>query len=75
MQNHNLGTNNEKMCADSLSGNTPQSIWPICLNRPIIWDIFEKISSHVHCLWLLVCIYCSVLDFVVQTKSYDYYTA
>ena len=25
---------------------TPQFIWHICPNRPIIWDIFEKISHH-----------------------------
>ena len=25
----------------------PQFIWPICPNRPIIWDIFEKSSLHM----------------------------
>ena len=28
--------------------NTPQFIWPILQNRPIIWNIFEKAMSIVH---------------------------
>ena len=40
-----------RMCADIISTentlNTPQFIWPICPNRPIIWDIFEKSSHHM----------------------------
>ena len=45
----------DKMCADSSTGNTPntpQFIQPICPNRPIIWNIFEKSCHHisiVHC--------------------------
>ena len=53
IENHGPKTNNDKMCADSSTGNTPnisQFIQPICPNRPIIWDIFQKkLSSHVHC--------------------------
>ena len=52
MENHGLGTHNDKMCAEILTGNTPQLIQPICPNRPIISDIFEKKStSHVHWLY------------------------
>ena len=28
--------------AESSTGNSPQSIWPICPYRLILWDIFEK---------------------------------
>ena len=52
MENRGLGTHNDKMCAESLTGNTPntpQFIWPICPKRPIIWDIFEK-SPHNMCI-------------------------
>ena len=48
MKNHDLGTPNDKMCANSLTGNTPniqQFIRPICPNQPIFWNIFEN-SSH-----------------------------
>ena len=52
MENSEVGTHNDKLCADSLTGNTlntPQFIRPICPNWPIIWDIFwKKLSSHVH---------------------------
>ena len=50
MENHGLGTNNDKICAESLTGNTPntpQFIQPICPNRPSIWDIFEKRPHHL----------------------------
>ena len=50
MGNHGAGTQNDKMCADSSTGNipnTPQFIRPICPNQPIIWDIFEKSSHHM----------------------------
>ena len=50
MENHGLGTHNDKMCAESSTGNTPntpQFIRPICHNWPIIWDIFEKNSYHM----------------------------
>ena len=44
-------TIDEKMCAKISTGNTPntnnQFIWPICPNRPIIWDIFEKSPHHM----------------------------
>ena len=58
MENHRLGTNNDKICADSSTGNTPQFIWPIRQNRLIIWDLFEKSSHHmsivhVGLLWAL----------------------
>ena len=52
MENHGLGTDNDKMCAEISTGNTPntlQSIRSLCPNQPLIWDIFEKKSlSHVH---------------------------
>ena len=50
MENHGLETYNDIMCADTSTGNTtntPQFIWPICPNQPIIWDIFEKSSYHM----------------------------
>ena len=49
MENHGLGTHNDKIWADSLirnAPNTPQFIWLICPHQPIIWDIFKKISHH-----------------------------
>ena len=46
MKNRGLGTHNEKIFADISTGNTPQFIWPICPNLPIIWVIFEKKTSH-----------------------------
>ena len=42
IKSHGLGTQNDNICADSSTANTPRFIWPICTNRPIIWDIFEK---------------------------------
>ena len=39
MENHGLGTHNDKMCADSTTRNTPntpQFIRPISQNWPII---------------------------------------
>ena len=50
MKKHGLGTQNGKMCPESLTGNTPnipQFIRPICPNQPIIWDIFEKKPHHM----------------------------
>ena len=50
MEKHGLVTHIDKMCADSLTENTPntpQFILPVCPNRPIFWDIFEKGSHHV----------------------------
>ena len=50
MENHGLGTHNDKMCAEISTENTPnttQFIRPICPNRPIIWDIFEKSPHHM----------------------------
>ena len=50
MNNHGLETNNDKICAESSTENapnTPQFIWPLCLNWPIIWDIFEKSPLHM----------------------------
>ena len=50
MENHGLRSHNDKVCADNSTGNTPnssQSVRPICPNRPIIWDIFEKYSHHM----------------------------
>ena len=47
MENHELGTHNDNLCADSSTGNTPQFICPISPNWPIIWDIFEKSSHHM----------------------------
>ena len=37
MENQGLGTSNDKICAESSTGNVPnapQFIWPICPNRP-----------------------------------------
>ena len=47
MENHRLGTYNDKMCAEISTGYTPQLIRPVCPNRPIIWDIFEKSPYHM----------------------------
>ena len=47
MENHGLGTHNDKMCAEILTQNTPQFIRPIFPNRPIISDIFEKSPHHM----------------------------
>ena len=47
MENHGLGTHNDKMYAEILTGNTPQFIQSICPNRPIISDIFEKKPNHM----------------------------
>ena len=44
MENHGLGTRNDNICDDSLTGNTPnasQLLRPFCPNWPIIWGIFE----------------------------------
>ena len=44
------GTHNDKMCAEILTGNTPntpQLIRPIGQNQPIIWDILEKSPHHM----------------------------
>ena len=53
MENHELGTHNDKMCAAILTGNsqnTPQLIRPIRQNRPIIWDFLEKSPHHMSTL-------------------------
>ena len=42
MEDHELGTHNDKMCAEISTG-----VWPICPNRPFIWDIFEKSPHHM----------------------------
>ena len=50
MENHGLGTHNDKICAHSSTENTPsipQFIRPKSPNRPIIYDIFEKSSHHM----------------------------
>jgi hypothetical protein len=50
MKNHELGIHNDKRCADSLTGNTPnipQFIRHICPNQPIVWDIFENSTHHM----------------------------
>ena len=42
MENHGLGTHNDKICTEMSTGNTPntpQLIRPIHQNRPIFWDI------------------------------------
>ena len=53
MENHGLGAYKDKIYAKSsteCTTNTSKFIQPICPNRWIIWDIFEKKpSSHVHC--------------------------
>ena len=46
MEGHELGTHIDKVCADSSTGTTPQSIQPFFPNLPIIWDIFKKTSPH-----------------------------
>ena len=51
MINHGLGKQHEKMCAEILTENTPnttpQLIRPIHQNWPIIWDILEKSPHHM----------------------------
>ena len=48
-----IGIQNDKMFAEILTGNThntpntPKFKRPICPNRPIIWDIFEKNPYHM----------------------------
>ena len=44
-RNNGLGTYNYKICAESSTGNfpnTPQFILPVFPNLPIIWDILKK---------------------------------
>ena len=56
------------MCVDSLPGyspNIPQFIWPICPNRPIICDIFEKISYHMSIVHDHICS-CSHIHFIMS---------
>ena len=51
MENHGLRTHNNKVCAESSTGNTqniPLFFRPICPNRPLIWDIVKKPPSYVH---------------------------
>ena len=43
MENHRVGTLNDKMCTDSSTGKNQNLFWP---NQPIIWDILEK-SHHM----------------------------
>ena len=60
MENNGLGAHNDKMCAESLTGNTPntpQFIRPICPNWPIIWDVFEKSPLHMSIVHDLYCIF------------------
>ena len=53
LRTHNsfgLGTDNANMCVQfsmEIPPNTLQSIRPICPNRPIIWDIFERNPYHM----------------------------
>ena len=53
IENHGLGLARDsqwQICYESSTGNapnTPQFIWPICPNLPIIWDTFEKIPLHM----------------------------
>ena len=52
IENHGLGTHNDKMYAKSSTGNTtstPQFIWPICMlpKSANFWVIFEKGSHHM----------------------------
>ena len=47
IENHGLGTHNDKIYAKSSTGNTtstPQFIWPICMlpKSANFWVIFEK---------------------------------
>ena len=35
------------MCAEILTGNTPQLNQPIRQHRPIIWNILEKSPRHI----------------------------
>ena len=49
MENHGLGTHNDKKCAEISTGitpNTTQFIRPICPNRPIIWNKYFKKNPH-----------------------------
>ena len=79
MENHGLGTHNDKMCADSSTGNTPQFI------RPIIWDTFEKKTliicplsmfapTAVHLIFFFghwVELHCTLTKFMAQFFSDD----
>ena len=42
MEDHRLGTHNQKMCADSLTGNTKNTHLPNYLGY--IWNVFENSS-------------------------------
>ena len=53
MENHGLGTHNDKMCAEILTGNTPQFIRPFCPNQPIISNIFEKSQHHMSIVYAI----------------------
>ena len=43
MKNQGLGGYSDKMCAESATKNTLQSIWPSCPIGQIIWDTLEKV--------------------------------
>ena len=45
MENHGLGTHNDKMYGKSSTENTPQFIRPF--GWPIIWNSFEKSPLHM----------------------------
>ena len=47
MENHGLGGHNDKICAKSLTGNTPTIYSSYLSNRPTILDIFEKSPNHM----------------------------
>ena len=55
MENHGIGTHQDKACAEISIGNTPdtQNLFGtgICPNWPTIWDIFEKSPLHLSMLF------------------------
>ena len=64
---------NDKMCAESLTGNTPntpQFIRSISPNPPIIYDIFKRSPLHMSIVHDLYCIFIFLyFFFLFQQKS------
>ena len=79
MENHQLGTQKDKIYAKRSTGNAPntlQFIRPICPNRPIIWDIFEKTPYHmsiVHGQRYFLCTQWTISPHDEQKRPYSFY--
>ena len=61
----NWGHTTTKCVLKSSTENTPQFIWPICPNRPIIWDIFEKNSHQMSILYAIKVCNCRFLVYYI----------